>query len=284
MTPGSPGLMGALLIVIGLALALLAIAIVLNRRDGAAESREIEAESPDEVEQPAEREAEPAEEGELVEATAESQPVEDRPGVGDVRTNGESERMVPAEPETLGLQEAADIREAALPPSPRELLPVAELLREEVTGELILRLGDQYLRSPDEIESDAVRRKLQYASADLAAWFEGGELPARRDKRQEAATQPATTQAEPEGAESGAPPGREAEGPRPMNMIDAINTILEKKLAAAEDVPRAVRLVPDPTGGVRVLIGVKSYPLEEVPDEGIKHLIRQAVGEWEASQ
>src|SRR3990170_2722303 len=40
MTPGSPGLMGALLIVIGLAFALLAIAVVLNRRDSEAKQAE----------------------------------------------------------------------------------------------------------------------------------------------------------------------------------------------------------------------------------------------------
>jgi len=33
-----------------------------------------------------------------------------------------------------------------------------------------------------------------------------------------------------------------------------------------------------------VLLGVKSYPLEEIPDESIKSLIRQAVAEWEESQ
>jgi hypothetical protein len=73
-------------------------------------------------------------------------------------------------------------------------------------------------------------------------------------------------------------------GTRPVSMIEAINAILDRQLAKTEGAPRAIRLVPDPSGGVRVLLGVKSYPLDEVPDESIKSLIRQAVAEWEESQ
>ena len=48
MTAGSPGLMGVLLIVIGLAFALLAVAVMLNRRDAQAEAEP----TTDQLEQP----------------------------------------------------------------------------------------------------------------------------------------------------------------------------------------------------------------------------------------
>jgi hypothetical protein len=279
MTAGSPGLMGVLLIVIGLAFALLAIAVVLNRRDAQAEA---EAERPeaaaDESEEPP---GEPDQEGgegqpELAE---ESGAGSHEPGSGDQETaRGEAAQQVPVQPEPAAVEPPA--------PSPRALLPVAELLREEVTGRLILRLGDQLIRSPGDLDSEADRRRLQYASADLAEWFKDLEGPPpraaagppRRGQRAAAPSPPAAA------ADQADEVAAESAGPQPRSMIEAINAILDRRLAGAEGAPRAVRLVPDPSGGVRVLIGVKSYPLEEVPDQSIRELIRQAVAEWEESQ
>ena len=266
MTPGSPGLMGALLIVIGLAFALLAIAVVLNRRDS-------EAKQAEETDEPAQFDSEAPED---VPEIPPSEVAEDQP------------ESVSAEASELERDEAVRPPEPH-PPSPRALLPVAELLREEVTGRLILRLGDQVIRSADDLHSEADRRKLQYASADLADWFKGLEIPARprrsggakrrTGKKAETAQPPA-----PSRAEAAALSSPDPAAPRPVDMIEAINAILDRQLAKTEGVPRAVRLVPDPTGGVRVLLGVKSYSLEELPDESIKSLIRQAVAEWEESQ
>jgi len=266
MTPGSPGLMGALLIVIGLAFALLAIAVVLNRRDSEAE----------ETDEPAEVDSE--EPGDLPEIPPD-EIVEDQPDAVSAEAS-EPQKDEPVRPPEPHL------------PSPRALLPVAELLREEVTGQLILRLGDQVIRSADDLQSEADRRKIQYASADLADWFKGLEVPARPkrsggDRRRGGKKAERAQPAEPSRAEAGAVPTTDLAagvGTRPVNMIEAINAILDRHLAKTEGVPRAVRLVPDPTGGVRVLLGVKSYSLEEIPDESIKSLIRQAVAEWEESQ
>ena len=266
MTPGSPGLMGALLIVIGLAFALLAIAVLLNRRDS-------ESEQAEETDEPAQVDSEEPEGVPEIppDDVAEDQRDSVSAGASEVRKD---EPVRPPEPH---------------PPSPMALLPVAELLREEVTGQLILRLGDQVIRSVDDIQSEADRRKIQYASADLADWFRGLEAPARpkSDKRRRGKKAETAQPAEPGRAEAGEVPTTDlpaGAATRPVNMIEAINAILDRRLAKTEGVPRAVRLVPDPTGGVRVLLGIKSYPLEEVPDESIKSLIRQAVAEWEESQ
>jgi hypothetical protein len=258
--------MGALLIVIGLAFALLAIAVVLNRRDS-------EAKRAEETDEPAQFDSE---EPEDVLEIPPSETAEDQPD------------SVSAEAPELERDEPLRPPEPH-PPSPRALLPVAELLREEVTGQLILRLGDQVIRSAADLQSEADRRKIQYASADLADWFKGLEIPARPrrsggDRRRSAKKVETAQPADPSRAEAGALSTPDPAALRPVDMIEAINAILDRQLAKAEGVPRAVRLVPDPTGGVRVLLGVKSYPLEEIPDESIKSLIRQAVAEWEESQ
>jgi len=300
MTPGSPGLMGVLLIVIGLALALLAVAVVLDRRETAAEQAEGRSEG-----------EEPAAAGEEAEAASAMPPdVTAAPAAGEAPTPpgplSTPDTAPTVEPAAAGTQAAAPVGErpapgaqagaqatgpsgpstqrTALPESPalsqRALLPLAELLREDVTGRLVLRMGDQVIRAPQEIQNEADRRKLQYASADLAEWFRGSEIPPRAATGRGSAGQPRPAE-EPRPGEPGAP---EPASPRPRSMIEAINAILERQLAGAEGVARAVRLVPDPSGGVRVLIGVKSYPLDEVPEEGIRQTIRQAVAEWEASQ
>ncbi|HEX9676528.1 MAG TPA: hypothetical protein VGA07_11160 [Anaerolineales bacterium] len=269
MTPGSPGLMGALLIVIGLAFALLAIAVVLNRRDS--EAKQVE-----ETDEPAQ---------------IDSEEPEDVPEIPPFEVAEAQPDSVSAEAPELERDEPVRPPEPH-PPSPRALLPVAELLREEVTGQLILRLGDQVIRSADDLQSEADRRRIQYASADLADWFKDLEVPARPrrsggDRRRSAKKAEAAQPADPSRAEAGALSSSDpaaGAAPRPVNMIEAINAILDRQLAKTEGVPRAVRLVPDPTGGVRVLLGVKSYSLEELPDENIKSLIRQAVAEWEESQ
>jgi hypothetical protein len=285
--------MGVLLIVIGLAFALLAVAVVLNRREAAAE----QAEGKPEGEEAASEGEEPAGQmaaGAAPDAAAEAFPphAAGTPGtaptaeaaagaqgaehVGEPPAPGAragAQGAGPAEPGT----QATTLPESPSP-SPRALLPLAELLREDVTGRLVLRMGEQVIRTPEDIQNEADRRRLQYASADLAEWFQGSETPARRAAGRRGAGQPRAAD-EPRPDEAGPP-----ESPRPRSMIEAINAILDRQLAGAQGAARAVRLVPDPGGGVRVLIGVKSYPLDEVPDEGIRQTIRQAVAEWEASQ
>jgi hypothetical protein len=65
-------------------------------------------------------------------------------------------------------------------------------------------------------------------------------------------------------------------------MLDQINAILERKLALSPELPQGVRLAPSPEGGVRVLIGLQAYPLDQVPDAKINQLIRESVTEWES--
>ncbi len=71
---------------------------------------------------------------------------------------------------------------------------------------------------------------------------------------------------------------------RSQSMIEQINEVLRQKLAERESGPRAVRLAEGLGGGIRVYVGVESYSIDEVPDEEVRAIIRQAVKEWEAQR
>jgi hypothetical protein len=231
-------LMGIVLIGVGIALALIAYAVMLNRKDGEepaeAEAREMEPE--------AEAAAEPS--TETLEPPAE--PVEPTPP-----------RVAPAP-----MSPAATTPPAPIQPSPgtpaRRLLPVATLLREEVSGDLVIQVGDRVYRRVEDLRTSSDATRVQSISADLSRWLSRA------------------TTAKPSGA------AREETPAKPGSMIEQINMILEEKLAAAGSGTRGVRLAEGPGGVVRVFIGVNSYPMDEVPDPEVRSLIRQAVAEWEA--
>ena len=147
---------------------------------------------------------------------------------------------------------------APLLPLERQL--IAEIYREEVTGKLIVLSGDQEYLDGKQIENEAERRRLAYAASDLSDWFQGEfEFVGQS-------------------AAASSPPQAQS----PDQMLEEINEILQRSLASTTD--RGIRLFPDGVGGVKVMIGVKSYEIEDVPDDETKDLIRQAVAEWEEGQ
>lgn len=233
-------LWGIVLIGVGLALALIAYAVMLNRREPEAAAASDEETIEPEIEAGATEEAE---------ATP-APPLPPSPPVVAAATPP-PEPMVPR----------------ATPPLPptavpgRRLLPVAVLLREEVSGSLVVQVADRVYRRADELRGSYDWARVESAAADLGRWT-GGGAPSSRS----------------------APLARDETSPKGGTMIEQINDILEQKLAAAENVPKGVRLAAGPGGTVRVYIGVQGYSLEEVPDTAVRQLIRQAVAEWEASQ
>ena len=141
-------------------------------------------------------------------------------------------------------------------------ITIATLLREEVTGELIVRVDDrEYLNVHDLISSDDMTQ-VEYAVTDLAKWF------------------PKTPLEQPAPELNQAPMVEK----KPQGMIEQINAILKEKLTDPTESSTAVRLIEDPGGAIRVLVGVKSYNLDDVPDDEVKKLIRDAVNAWEESQ
>lgn len=69
----------------------------------------------------------------------------------------------------------------------------------------------------------------------------------------------------------------------PMSLSEQINEILQEKLGAANLDDRKIYLLEEPERGVVVVIGEDEYEgVEQVPDEQIKTLIQESVGEWES--
>jgi type IV secretory pathway VirB10-like protein len=240
-------LWGIILIGVGLALALIAYAVMLNRREaegGAPAVEETASEAADESPEPT-----PAEQpGPPPEPAAPASPPQPPPITA----------AAPAPPTPVAPQPPA-------PPSPgeasRRLLPVAALLREDVSGALIVQVGERIYRRADDLRKSPDWARVQSISADLARWTSGG-LAAPR----------ASTSA------------RDETAAKAGSMIDQINEILEQKLLGAGNAPRGVRLAEGPGGTVRVYVGVQAYSIDDVPDQAVRQLIRQAVSEWEASR
>ncbi len=248
-------ILGILLIVVGIAVGLIAAAVVVNRRIDAREAAEAEAdpetgeaEPSHEAEAAAEIDAEPGEAEPAAEAGAAA---EDDPEPGEAEPAVEAEAAAEDEPEPEEAEPAV-MAEAASSPSGSLL---GELHRDPATGVLFLKAGDREFRSASDIDDQSQRDRLAGAATELLAWFE------------KAARAPAAAVSTPA-----------------SDMVQAIDQILQRSLEQSGSSARGVRLIQDVTGGVKVLIGVKSYEVEEVPDEEVRNLIRQAVAEWEGQQ
>lgn len=140
-------LTGLVFIVVGVALGLLAYAIVLNRKERAA----LKTESTE------------AGEGREPEATlaAEADQATDRPAA--------SEAALPS-----------------LPPAapPGSFVSIVELMRDSRTGALIVRHAGREYRSAEELRAAAAWKQFESAAVDLQRWLaEAAEADRRRDSR-----------------------------------------------------------------------------------------------------
>ncbi|MEA1976376.1 MAG: hypothetical protein U9N80_00590 [Chloroflexota bacterium] len=140
-------------------------------------------------------------------------------------------------------------------------IPIATLLRDDVTGQLIVKVGDTEYHNPDDLRASNDWTRVEFAASDLQTWIV-----------KEAPSQP-KVELEPEPV-----------APKPTSMIEQINVILQEKIESSGRSHLGVRLLESPSGAARVLIGVQSYDLADVPDEDIQHLIQEAVADWEADQ
>lgn len=271
-------LIGIILIVIGLMLGAAAYMVLSSRKDE-------QLEQDDDQDENLEGELEDELEEELTEIADvdESEVDEDIIPEPDMLETAESEELpIPDQPEMDEVPEDEDtVLEAALdesdsesmselePPEPEPLIPdpepgprieVAMLLRDEVSGELIVQVGDQEYRTAEELRDSGDWTRVEFAASDLTKWI---DQPVERRT-----------------------PEREMDAidrSKPLSMIEQINEILQDKIEASGQSHLAVRLIEGTEGTARVLIGVHSYELGEVPDESISNLIREAVADWEAA-
>ena len=245
-------IVGVILIVVGIALALLAYAFILNRRDQERESKgapEDELQAAD-AEQPPLQAGTPPQRASVPAAATQTPVTPEPPAV--IPTPAPV--VAPAPPTPRGPEPAT------LAPS-RRTLAVATLMRDEVTGKLLVLVGGREYSSADELRASRDFARVEYAAADLVKWL--GVTTVRERVAERASTE---------------------EVKKSASMVEQINDILQRKLAEASGTSRGVRLLEGAGGSLRVFIGLQSYTFEDVPDDDVKRMIREAVAEWEAKQ
>ena len=244
-------LLGLVLIAIGIVLAVLAYTFVVSRRDDEVATKEPKIEAADvptiSVEPEAPRAQPPAPPVAIAApapelATAKPTPPPARP-----------QMPLPAPPPP------------ATASSLKRTFPVATLLRDEVTGKLLVEIGEREYANVKELRDSKDYGRVEFAAADLARWF--GSAPTTR-----IADRADVARADRE------------EPVKPKSMIEQINEILERRLAEAPGVQRGVRLMEGSGGALRVLIGLQGYNFDDVPDTEVRRIIREAVAEWEAKR
>jgi hypothetical protein len=242
-------MLGIVFLTAGVAMGLLAYAAVLNRRSGNDDAEQDEQESADTA---------APEEADIGEA----QPVP---------SAEPSEPAVPAGAPLPSTPLAADDK-AAPPPAPPIATDIsaqpakATLQRDERSGRLVVQIGDSVYRSIEGLRDSPDWQRVDHLFSDLLAWMVNLEAMDRASED--------TTKASEQSAKPSAP----------LSMVEQINEVLSAKLADHPDATRAVHLLETPDGSIRVYIGVNSYAIEDVPDENVRSLIRQAVAEWESQQ
>ena len=263
-------LLGIVFITAGVAMGLLAYAAFLNRQEVSEEElaeEEIEGES---TEAPAEAPVEePAHEA--GEEKTEEPPASEAPTIKQPEPLAEPEPIVGAEAEPIPSpeSEASEVRSPAEPtvrppaePAAPTERPTVLVDRDSATSRLMIQVDDRTYRSMEALQQSDDWPHVTDLFSDLLAWMIKAEEPEREEEETEA----------------------EEAVSRPVSMVQEINEILSEKLEDADTGPQAVRLMEGIGGSIRVYIGVESYSIEEVPDDQVKSLIREAVAEWEDRQ
>jgi hypothetical protein len=259
-------IIGVILIIAGIALTVLAY--IVSRSDAQDEEEEDFEESlqtsEDAVPEPQVTTSEDDEE--LIEQELdEPEEVEESPSVEPAMMDAPLEE---SEPELDSEDTSADQDSVpAITPVGADRIQVATLLRDEVSGELIVRVGDREYSSAEELRASPDWTRIEYATSDLTEWVQTPEVKATVEDQEGEAEQESQT------AER-----------KPSTMIEQINTILQEMIEKSGRSELAVRLIEGPGGMARVLIGVHSYEIAEVPDPKVRELIKKAVANWESTQ
>jgi hypothetical protein len=246
--------LGVVLIVVGIALALLAYAFILNRREqdkgpGGATPEPSEAPVAAEVASPSAPRLPPAP---AVEPPATPAPI----AVPSIPLHQAAATPPPPAPTPT----AAPPSPASAPVPSRRTLAVATLLRDEVTGKLSVLVGGREYANAEDLRASRDYARVEYATADLVQWLGATAVRERTAERVK------------------------EEAKKPLSMIEQIDEILQRKMTELAGAPRGVRLVEGAGGSLRVFIGVQSYAFEDVPDAEVKSIIREAVAEWESKK
>jgi hypothetical protein len=258
-------IIGVILIIAGIALAVVAYMVITSGDKDDEEIESVESDQPvtpsatGEVETYDMEIDEPQEAEDVVQAELEVEPSIEPTSV-----------EAPAEEDSRELEEepAPEPATPATPAAEAARIQVATLLRDDVSGELIIRVGEREYTSPDDLRSSPDWTRVEYAASDLNAWISApmGDTSAHDEAETEGETEIKTADH------------------KPTSMIEQINAILQERIEASGRSELAVRLIEGPGGMAKVLIGVDSYDIAEVPDPEVRELIREAVATWESTQ
>jgi hypothetical protein len=265
MNPNNQLLLGIVLIGLGILIAVLAFMVLTGRRE-----KEIPTEDDgEEAEEPPALSSElETEYSDLDIPITEPENSEETEGFADDEIlEPLTEASVEPEPEQEAELESAqgDSPPSEIPSQPlldsQPRTEIAMLMRDGESGKLIVRIGEQEYASASELRESEDWARVEFASKDLARWMAHEIKP-----------------------ESPPKPDVEEHPAKPKSMVEQINAILQQKIAETPGDQKAIRLIEGPGGSVRVLLGVQSYNLDEVPDPEARELIRQAVAAWEDLQ
>jgi hypothetical protein len=261
MTPDNNLVIGVVLIGIALILAFLAYYILTSSRQEEEIDEEMEATAEpdvltDEQETAEDELEEPSPSQDDEEVSIEEAPTPQSEDKAELPPVAETELQ-----ETTEDEPEVETNQLEVPKADRVMIPVATLMRDEVTGELIVQVGDREYTTADELKASDDWNRVEYAASDLIKWLTRVELNEHILKRE-----------------------LEKVPQQPTSMIEQINEILKQQLAEAPEENKAIRLIEGPGGTVKVLVGVHSYAFDEVPDTNVQRVIREAVAAWEEDQ
>lgn len=263
MSPENASQMGYLLLLVGIALSIIGYVIYINIR-GEKGSHGSEEETAHD---------EPGESTEMSPDWVESLQGESQPPAESISGD---DIIVPMPPEEqpydlepdAGTQSEDDMKPPTITPGKPELIPVANLFREGVTGRLVIKVGDNQYSELDTLKNSKDWSKVRSLATDLNDWIEARPFSSQTPTREGSTT-----------ASSGESPTSDS-----GSMIAQINDILSRKVQAMEGEDREIRLVEGLLGALEVRIGVEKFPITEVPYPDVRDLIQEAVSQWERSQ
>jgi hypothetical protein len=152
-------------------------------------------------------------------------------------------------------------------PDKQDLTEAATILREVDTGNLIIRVGSSEYTNVNDLMDSKHWSRIERLSSDLAEWLKSSKFELSPSRAPSSDSKPL-----------------DDSSTASKSMVEEINEILERKIKT-EDVDRkAIKIIEMLDGTIKVYVGVDSYPIDEVPFEDVRALIRESVAEWEGSR
>jgi hypothetical protein len=256
--------LGYVLLIVGVALAIIGYVVYLNIRG---EKGEEGAESGDE-------DLEADDQGAASEEDEESGSNGNDDGSEDAdmsSSEDDIEEVINDDAESIdsNVEDEEDEEPVMLETDAPELIPAATLLREGVSGRIVIQVGDRQYSEVDALKNSKDWDRIRSLSSDLTDWIEEKSTSDRSKEERESSDIDQTSESRSFDSDS---------------MIVQINEIINKKVQMMDGEEREITLVEGLIGELEVRVGVEKFPIDEVPYNNVRELIQDAVSQWENSQ